>query len=397
MIPELNPKLIDEFRDKVNSKRGFVRHFFVNYKRSSSTEGKDVWSKICSCMDWLTVAVKGIEKPKLKKKMLLTSLEFTHFLVTIDMIIEAVNQLWLAIGQETKGKQPYINDRSIFQKREFNKDYTDEKYVKQIRSWFGVHAVNGNEVDLDGFDKGLRFFSSWSDPHDGQEFSLHLYSNNRKAHKEYGGTKKIKVDCLVKFAALRYETLRLLMEEIDKLYFKVIKELQRHPVHLDESLPELSQLRELYSQAQDRKLTSEYYEDHVLRYMSFLECDLSLFEEPERKVICSYLSELKPIIPVYKDIIQQVEFKEFEIFERLEMRSHIYADYSYEYAKILNYAEGTPQDIGNYGIDTISLDILIEEGLLPEYSTTLSGSSLSLLIHALDYDWNKTNRRVDLK
>lgn len=317
--------------------------------------------------------------------MLQTSLEFTHFLVTIDMIVEAVNHLWLAIGQATKAIQPYKKDRSIFQKREFNKDYTDEEYVKEIRSWFGVHAVNGNVVNLVEFNKGVRFFSSWSGSYDGQEFSLRLYSNNMKAEEKYGGIKKITVDSLVKFATLRYETLSMLMDEIDKLYSKVKKDLQSTPVHLDESKSELSQLKELYSQAKDRKLTSEHYEEYVLRYISFLQCDLSTFEELEKKIINSYLSDLKPVIHVYRHIVQQVDPNEFEIFERLQLRSQIYADNFYDYGKILERR------------DTISLEILIEKGLLPEYSHTLSDSSLSLLIYALDYERNKTNPRISQK
>lgn len=157
MISELKHELIHSFRNKVHEHNDFIRLYFVDYKPKNNIEGKDIWSKICSCMDWLTVAVEGIKKPDINKNMNRSSLEFTHFIVTIDMIVEAVNHLWLSIGQAVNAKQPYIKDRSIFKGRDFDKDYTDEKYFKEIRSWFGVHAVNGNEVDLDGFNKGVRF------------------------------------------------------------------------------------------------------------------------------------------------------------------------------------------------------------------------------------------------
>ncbi|HFU6605798.1 TPA: hypothetical protein ACGPFX_005559 [Bacillus pacificus] len=68
-------------------------------------------------MDWLTVAADAIEEPKRHKNANYTSLKFTHFITTIDMIVEAINHLWLAIGAATKTKQPYIKDRSIFQKK----------------------------------------------------------------------------------------------------------------------------------------------------------------------------------------------------------------------------------------------------------------------------------------
>lgn len=394
MIHELDPKLINDFRRKVHDNNEFVRIFFADYKSSSDIEGIDIWSKICSCMDWLTVAVEGIERPKHDSNMNKTSLEFTHFIVTIDMIVEAINHLWLSIGQVTKAKQPYIKDRSIFKKKEFGRDYTDEKYVKEIRSWFGVHSVNGNEVELKEFEKKVRFFSSWSTSYDGQEFSLRLYSNNRKAELEYGGSKKITVDSLLSFVCLRYNTLEKLMREIDGMYYRVKTELQSTLVHLDESKSELLQLEELHIQAKERKLTKEHYEEDIIRYMSFLECDLNLFKEYERSIVNAYLSELKSIIPTYRHIIQQVDHSEFEVFELFDMNSQIYADNSYDYGKILEYAE---QDIFNYRSDisnTISLDILIEKELLPEYSCTLPGNYLSLLIHALDYEYNKDYPRI---
>jgi hypothetical protein len=225
-------------------------------------EGKDIWSKICSCMDWLTVSVEGIEKPEKNSNMNLASLKFTHFLITIDMIIESVNHLWLAIGQVNNVKQPYNDDRSIFNGKEFDRDYTDEKYFKEIRSWFGVHAVNGNEIELEGFSKGVRFFSSWSSNrfNNEDEFYIRLYSNNAKAEEKYGGTKKVKVDDLMKFVVLRYNTLTKLMDEIDFLYSKEKKRLQNTPIQYDSGDTELNQLQQLFQHAKERKLTEEHYE-----------------------------------------------------------------------------------------------------------------------------------------
>lgn len=131
MIPELDPKIIHDFRKKVNENNDFIRLYFEDYKAKNNIEGKDIWSKICSCMDWLTVSVEGIEKPEKSSNMNISSLKFTHFLVTIDMVVEAVNHLWLAIGQVNKVEQPYINDRSIFNGREFDRDYTDESILRR--------------------------------------------------------------------------------------------------------------------------------------------------------------------------------------------------------------------------------------------------------------------------
>ena len=60
MISELKPEIIHTFRNKVHEHNDFIRLYFVDYKPKNNIEGKDIWSKICSCMDWLTVAVEGI-------------------------------------------------------------------------------------------------------------------------------------------------------------------------------------------------------------------------------------------------------------------------------------------------------------------------------------------------
>lgn len=323
-------------------------------------EGRDIWSKICSCMDWLTVAVQGIKKPVKKENMNISSLEFTHFIVTIDMIVEAVNHLWLSIGQATNAKQPYINDRSIFKARVFNRDYTDEKYFKELRSWFGVHAVNGNEVELEGFNKGIRFFSSWSGSFSAGEFSLQLYSNNNQVEKMY-------------------------IEEVDCLYKKEKEKLKSTPIKYSPRETSLKQIKELYQQAKERKLTREFYEDDILRYISFLSCDLRVYQDKERILVSKYLTALVPIISVYIKITQEVDDSEFIIFEHLNMRSQVYTDNHYDYCKVLEYAEG----IGNSLSDEISLKLLIEKGLLPDYSYKLPHLSLSLLIHALDHEHNR--------
>ncbi len=390
MISELKPELIHTFRNKVHEHNDFIRLYFVDYKPKNNIEGKDIWSKICSCMDWLTVAVEGIQKPEMNKNMNLSSLEFTHFIVTVDMIVEAVNHLWLAIGQAVNAKQPYIKDRSIFKGREFDNDYTDEKYFKEIRSWFGVHAVNGNEVDLEGFDKGVRFFSSWSGSYNQGEFFLQLYSNNSDAEKKYGGTKKVRVESLIQFVELRYNTLWELMDHIDALYLKEKKSLQNTPLQLDNSKDELNQMKQLYQQAMERKLTKEYYEVFILDYMKFLSCDLNDYKEAEREIVKRYLSDLKSIIPVYYKIIQEVDEREFEVFELLNMRSQTYADNFYEFSKVLEYAAGGSKILSG---NRVSLEILIKKGVLPDYCLSLSGPCLYLLIHAIDHEHNKMNPR----
>ncbi|WP_254661068.1 hypothetical protein [Bacillus wiedmannii] len=69
MIPEIKPELVDEFRRKVHENNNFIACYFTEYK------GRNVWSKICSCMDWLTVASEGLEIPTERNNMNKAALE----------------------------------------------------------------------------------------------------------------------------------------------------------------------------------------------------------------------------------------------------------------------------------------------------------------------------------
>lgn len=105
------------------------------------------------------------------------------------------------------------------------------------------------------------------------------------------------------------------MDHIDDLYLKEKTSLQNTPIQLNNSKDELNQLKQLYQQAKERKLTKEYYEESILDYMGFLSCELNDYKEAEREIVARYLSDLKSIIPVYYKIIQEVDERGFEVFE----------------------------------------------------------------------------------
>lgn len=382
MLPQLDVKLINDFRSKVHDHNDFIRVYFVDYHGNNDNEGIDIWSKICSCMDWLTVAIEGIELPEESSNMNVNSLKFTHFLVTIDMIVEAVTHLWKSIGSVNNIDQPFINSNDIFSAKEFGRNYSDEKYFKEIRSWFGVHSVNGNQRTIETYKKPVRFFSSWSSSRlfRDNEYVVNLYSNNSRAEEEFGGIKAVNIDKIIEFAVIRYNSLPLLMNEIDNIYSKEVNKLRAVPVKLDESKSDLEQLKQLRAQAIDRKLISEHYEYDIDEYISFLSCDTSLYEGKDKIIVDDYLKDLKAIISDYHQIVQNVDWDEYKTFEMLSMRSEMFRDNHYDYSKVLDFTHG-----GNYWSGLVSLDSLIEKGYLPEYSKGLPYDNLRLLIHALDH------------
>jgi len=386
VIAKIDPELSRKFRSKVHDHNEFVRLHFVDLN------GKDVWSKICSCMDWLDVAVQGLELPDQHQNMNVTSLSFTHFIVTIDIIFESIKNLWVSFEQATNIQYPYENDCSIFNANEFGRNFSDEEYFKKIRAWFGLHAVNGNKEDIEGYPKNIRFFTSWSSASFFNEnvFSLQLYSNNSCAEEQYGGTKEIEVNKVIEFIERRYNTLYELMNIIDELYDKEKQRLQQTPVLLNKNSTYLEQMEQLYRESKERRLTSEHYEFEIERYISFLKCDLDKFNDKSREFVSEYLNELKGIIPAYKRIIQNVEWIELSVFNLLSLRSQISVDHHYEISKIIEYAVNEDHPgIGNYGSYKFAMNRLINKEILPDFSLSLSGKSLSLLIYALDHNWTK--------
>ncbi|MCU5085404.1 hypothetical protein OCA23_18895 [Bacillus cereus] len=298
--------------------------------------------------------------------------------------------MWVSIGPAINKKAPNLKDKNIFQAEVFGKKLTDRAFFKTVRSWFGVHSVNGNEekVLIDNKEVEVRFFSSWSTiplfskPSEGLKFSLRLYSNNPEAEELYGGTKEIKVNDLINFITLKFESLNQLMKEIDNLYNREKKKLQGTPINLNKDKDELTQLNQLHEQAQKRRLLNELYETDIELYKSFLMCDIEEFQPDERALVLNYLEVLKPIIPIYRDIIQNVDIDAFDKFDKLKLSSQIYLDNHYYIIKVLE----SNDEWTDIGID--SIDYLIKNGILPECITDLSGECRELLIYALDYKWS---------
>ncbi|CKG52473.1 Uncharacterised protein [Streptococcus pneumoniae] len=209
-----------------------------------------------------------------------------------------------------------------------------------------------------------------------------MYSNNPEAEELYGGTTEIKVNDLIDFITLRFESLNQLMKEIDKLYNREKERLQETLIDLDKDKDELAQLNQLHEQAQKRRLLNELYETDIELYKSFLMCNIKEFQPDERTLVLNYLEVLKPIIPIYRDIIQNVDIDAFEKFDKLKLSSQVYLVNHYYIINVLESID----EWTDRGID--SIEYLIKNGILPECITDLSGECRELLIYALDYQWS---------
>lgn len=197
-ITKLSPNLINDFRKKAN-KNWAVYHIYKNQN------GKDLWGLICSAMDWITVAVDGIDISLLSgDNSNEASIKMMTFLSCIDVMWEGISQLYRALYGTTK--IPLNNDRTVFK----DKDKTDNEYFKVIRAIFMAHPVNLYDV----YGKSDKWFASWSGGQfSSKNFSVILYSNiPGKQSVEF----PISYSELMNFASRRYSLLSDFMDKIDE-------------------------------------------------------------------------------------------------------------------------------------------------------------------------------------
>jgi len=380
VIEELDSKIAKNFRWFVNSNNSYVRIYSTQNKEANA------WSKICSCMDWLDVAIEGIKKPKLYRNMNVSSLEFTHFLTDVDMIIESIEHLWMAFHSVFMDIEEFkYKSNDIFKANEFGKPYTDREYFKEVRAWFGIHSVNGNQRKLADFEKPVRFFSSWSSSHMEGEYVLTLYSNNQRAEEIYGGRKEVYVNDLIKLAQVYYFSLEKIMADVQKSYDIEMSRLQSIKINLKRNLSDLEKLQRLREISFERKITHEFYEYDVERYLEFLKVDLSVYREHDRKLVLKYLSSLSPIIEKYKLLLENIDIEAENIFELVNPKSNWYQKNHYALSKAQEKKEN--HQLSNFSYD-FEMQLLKKSGL-PEYIEKLQRYEFSLLIYSYDYMFYK--------
>lgn len=77
----------------INEFRGVVNENNFTYFRYSNYRDKNQWNCICSAMDWITVAVEHLADYPRKRTGNLGSIEMYSYISSVDIIVEAVQQL----------------------------------------------------------------------------------------------------------------------------------------------------------------------------------------------------------------------------------------------------------------------------------------------------------------
>ena len=316
MAAELQGNLIRQFRDAVNEKE-FV---YFSYK---DVDGKSHWNAICSCMDWITVAIDSINLMGNLPSDINSKVMHLHTLISnIDIINEAITTLHTVFFNTGKRVSPFKNNQTVYNGEE-GKD--DNDYFSELRARFGAHPVN-----LRDKQSKEQHFASWPyDSLDGDcDLEVTLYSNVVS-----GKDKRIKLNEseLLQFVQISYKYLEQLVLEIEKQYGGFVAHCQSNQIERKDDI--LSQL-DILERESEKRLDSEYIEHpiKVIRDLFRVTINDISFHEKEMK----FKDDLKGFVEEIYDYLQMGKFDEELKLDRLLSTKQLYKLDNYSTGKLMS-------------------------------------------------------------
>ena len=240
----MDDNLINTFRDKVNEDN-------MVFNMYHCCNNKNKWNIICSAMDWITVAVDGINEISLPSNANnnLSSIAYISFIMCIDILWESIQQLHRVIFNTSK--IPFRGEKRIFRNNILSK--SDNEYFKTIRACFAAHPVNLDD-HFTSLNKKEKRYASWSGRFFGSgDFSVILYSN---VIGEDDIVLSIYTSNLIEFAETRYNYLNTLIEELNRQKNSCLSILKNTPIQKSESI--IEQIDILISECKKR-IDDDYY------------------------------------------------------------------------------------------------------------------------------------------
>jgi hypothetical protein len=354
---EIDNSLITEFRKKANDNIIF-RNAYKNIG------GKNKWNVICSSMDWITVASRGINKININDSKFgmfsdIQSLNLMQYVITVDIMLESIKQLFRVLFGHNY-KYPLIDDNSIFMQ-----SISDDIYFKHLRAAFGTHPVNLNSLDGINCNKDESFYASWSSGNfmsEEYDYIVNLYSNDPSKDNqiELG----INMDKVNLYFESRYNLLKLLSEKLDLLNEEISEKYRKE---LIESSNDIVSQIEILVMENNRRYGEGYGFYYQLNYIYTL---IRVYTEFQTKdaIVKGYIEFLKGKIPHIKTGLQDLTRKEDNLFLR-----PINLAGNYETEKIYSYLTNF------HPIGEVYYYKLIEKGFLPEFLMTSNNMDLKEL------------------
>lgn len=286
-------------------------------------------------MDWISVSITNLNDiQKDNSDIDIQSMQIYSYISSIDIILEAINQLHRVIMNKTS--VPFKGEKSIFIENSLHVD--DNAYFKHIRAIFGAHPVNIT-------DKSGQWFASWpyNSSIDEYDFQVSLYSNKVNQNDIVFG---IKFNELESFLDQRYSYLNKLIEAIDSQYNDYLRLKRSQPIRKNKNV--INQLKILHEEAKVR-LNNDYYVYAIVDLLKLFNTKIT----PSSDIELLYKEKLYTVVEeVYHNL------QEMEIVDLLTDKV-LYPEYpsalSYEMPKLLSYlSHPTDDHLFDYYIEQIN-------------------------------------------
>ncbi len=317
-------ELSNKFREKAND------HNFLCFQYSNKNE-HDLWSCICSSMDWIDVGVQYIEnfQPP-NHPSLLNCMEIFSFIQAIDITYEAIKSLFWALvnnGEESKkGRSPFYEEKGCFSSIK-NNTITDDKFFKEIRACCGAHPTDLYTYISDDEPKKQERYASWICAETNSSFSVRLYPNDT-SNKTI--TVNVSYAELMDYFEKRFYYLNNLIDKIDEL-FEVFREEKINDIIQKSSNP-IEQLKILKDANADR-LDNQYFDETIEQLLLFFNTQ---FESKENEsIVENYREKLISGIDELYENIQKLEYKEMKLNKLLSPPTIDIEWFGYEYTALL--------------------------------------------------------------
>ncbi|RZV02970.1 UNVERIFIED_ORG: hypothetical protein EOZ59_2974 [Serratia quinivorans] len=290
----IDDTLITDFRDVVNE-REFAYSYFIN------RNGKNQFSPICSCMDWISVSVRYLMNfPELSEDIDVKAMQVYSLISSIDITVEALQQLHRIIESDHKlTRWPFSKSVNVFKNKiPYLSSENDDAYFKSIRAIFGAHPTNLKN------SHGERLFASWPHFHafNENDFTISLYNNTPGIDDVIFG---IKFGELITYVESRYNYLEVLKGSVIAIRNKHYSTLSKQIIPSTDNIH--AELKLLLSEVAVRG-DNDYYRMEVEELISLFGGNVK--EAHLQGEVEVFLSKLQPIAVEIRYNLQEMNIED---------------------------------------------------------------------------------------
>lgn len=220
-------------------------------------------------------------------------IELYAFLSSVDIIVEAIEQLHRVIFAESK--KVFADDNDCFPDNAFG--LNDRDYFKELRACFGAHPVRLDDPEEPG-NKNAKRFASWPSRVGPGDYSVTLYSNRVDGKNINLG---IEFKQLVKFLNKYYLHLTVLTNALDLQYNEFCTGKRRE--RFECSGAPLERLKVLKGES-EKRLNNDYYNYVIDSLIQVFRVQIT--DKQNLELIQAYRNDLLPAIDEIYDNLQSM-------------------------------------------------------------------------------------------